>query len=169
VSRQTRPYPKHAQTTSRADHDAAMDAWDRGDDRTAIHRSLAGAKRADSFCEFDVRYCHDAGRGTRRNRVEAIRWYLRSYRHGFPFAALSIGRLLRKTGEARRSRAWLHRALSHGVGPAALELAAGYVESGRNLPTARKYLKRVLRSWDVSEDDQEQARALLARLRGGKA
>ena len=148
----------------------ASEALDRGDKPTAFRLFLKGAEEGDRYCEFNVASCYYGAAGTKKSFAEALRWYWRAYRHGLPYAATSIGLVLRDNGSRRRSLAWFHRGLRGGDDCAALELAKEYVAKRRQLTTAVRYLRRVTRSWKVSVADREEAEGLLETLgRGSRA
>lgn len=143
----------------------ADELWDQGQLKMAFDLFLEAARAGDIGAEQNVGYFYDRGLGVRRSKTEALRWYMRAYKHGYSSAAINIGTVWRDLQEQRRALSWFRKAAKMGDDDANLEIAKHIVRHERNLTKAIPLLERVCRSEKVSESSVEEARELLKKLR----
>lgn len=82
--------------THGATYERACEAYNRGAYFTAFHDLLPFAARGDAQAQFAIGEMLRTGRGTRRNREEALIWYRRSANQGHPAAQCNLGMSLYK-------------------------------------------------------------------------
>ncbi|HEY6764586.1 MAG TPA: hypothetical protein VI386_07435 [Candidatus Sulfotelmatobacter sp.] len=152
--------------TAKALFDHADELWDQGKLRPAFDLFVEAANAGDVGAEQNVGYFYDRGIGVRRNRMKALHWYMRAYKHGYATAATNIGTVWRDSRELRRALAWFQRAVKMGDDDANLEIAKYYVQCGSNPEKAIPFLRNVRRSRKVSESSIEEAERLLKEVQG---
>lgn len=141
-------------------------AWKHLDGRRparAFEHFLAAAGRAHLSSQLMVGYLYDVGRGVRRSRAKAFLWYRKAARRGDALSASNIGILYKEVGSFRRAKWWLRKSVAMGEHDSLLDLAKIELESG-NKKAALRHLRTLRRRSDTTEDTQEQAEAMLARL-----
>ena len=109
-------------------------------------------------------YLYDLGLGTRRSRLSAMHWYLRSYRAGDASSASNIATMYRDSGQHKLEFDWYLRAAEMGDGDAKLEVAIRYLSGKgvrRNLGRAIQYLVATRKTKYTSESAKDVAWQLL--------
>jgi TPR repeat protein len=134
---------------------------DKGQLKSAFRLFLAGAKAGDSSCQLNVGNYYDDGKGIRRNRAAALRWYKRAYRRGISAAAHNIGILWRNEQNPKRAFSWFMRAIRMGDDEAHLEIAKHFLKNESNPRKAIPHLRKVCQSDRVTEAGAEEAAKLL--------
>jgi uncharacterized protein len=143
---------------SRADKE-----FDRGKYVSAFRLFLKAAKEGDISSELNVGYLYDTGIGVRRNRVAALSWYKKAYRHGCASGAHNIGIIYRDKGNIKRALIWFQRAVDLGDDSSNLDIAKYYLNEIFEPKKAMEYLRKVANSDCVSEEDEEEAQLLIKR------
>jgi len=146
----------------------AHDAWERGEYKAAFRVYKILANRAADGGMLNLGYFYDQGIGVRKNRAQAMKWYLRAYRRGSGAAASNIATIYRDEGRHRLEAQWYKRAVRLQDGDAAVELAK-LVIKGKGIRFDRSYasrlLKRAAASRYITEDGREEAIKLAHELR----
>lgn len=70
--------------------------------------------------------CLSGGYGVPRDEVEALHWFQRAFRQGYPVAAANIASVYKDCGNNRRAMFWYQRAAARGDGEAWVEVGRGY-------------------------------------------
>lgn len=104
-----------------------------GDAHAAFHILLRAAQRADARVYLNLGYAYDVGRGVRRSKRKALRWYRRALEHGEAGAARNIGIVHRDRGAVVKALCWLECAVQLG-------------DSGSNLLMGQILISRMGRS-----------------------
>jgi len=145
---------------------------ERGKMRSAFRLMLAAAKLGSASAQINVGNYYDEGKGVRRNRSAALRWYKLAYRRGNSGAAHNIGCVWRNEGNLERPLYWFSRAVSLGDDESNLDIAKHFLRNQKDPRKAIPYLKRVKPSGFVSKAGLEEAAELLReskkRLKGVK-
>jgi TPR repeat protein len=143
---------------------------ERGDFHGAFKSLLAAAKLGDVGSQINLGNFYAAGRGVKKNLLEAARWYKQVYRNGQPTGALNLAVDLEKQGNIRGAVAWLKRAIAMNDGDAHLRLARIYQKKRNGIQTAISLLEKaiLLSPSNISDQTREQADKLLKRLSRGK-
>lgn len=133
----------------------------RRDDRAAVRwlrRSAAGGSAAGQN-HFGV--CLSGGRGVRRNDAEALRWFKSALRKGDSCAAANIAAVYEGRGDHDRAMIWYRRAAHEGDQDASMEAGRGYYS--RDPERAVRYLRKAIRSRNISQWGREEAMIQLGR------
>lgn len=127
-----------------------------------IFKELAEAGDPSGMLNLGVAFSD--GRGVRRSQTLALHWFRKALRRGCSSAANNIGCVYRDLGRHRLAERWFERAIREGDDDAALTLAKMCLDVWDDRARAKRLLKRVLRSRQVTEDSQEQAAEMLRQL-----
>lgn len=149
-----------------------LKAWallDSGKNEAGFETLLQAARRGHLGAQVGVGYLYDIGKGTKRSQKTALAWYRRAVRRGDSSAACNIGTVYRARKSNARAMFWFRRAVALGNADALLEIARLEAESGNNRKDALRHLTQLLRHKDIAEVTREDAKALLAELRGNVA
>ena len=148
--------------------DEANHAWDAGDVRRAFVLFQAAAKAGEKDAFNSVGYFFDHGIGVKKNSATAYAWYRRAAVRGDLAGFLNLGTWFRDAGNLRRSKFWFEKAYAQGDGSAAYELGKLFASqhSSISIQRARQYLSTAVRSKFISEDEREEAKAMLSTLQG---
>lgn len=141
---------------------------DMGRDQDGCAVLLQAAKLGHTEAQQSVGYLRDIGRGVGRSRRAALFWYRKAARAGDSAAAGNIGILYREAKNLELARRWLRRAVTLGHTDMLLELARLEAATRVRRPAALEALRALLAAENIAEATREEARALLARLRGEK-
>jgi TPR repeat protein len=91
-------------------------------ERAGFRVLLRAAKRDDHRVFVNLGYAYDVGRGVRKSKAKALRWYRRAFERGDASAANNIGTIYRDRGEALRALRWFRRAVALGASGSNVEL-----------------------------------------------
>jgi TPR repeat protein len=140
--------------------------WDQGNLRSAFCLFLLAAKKGDSGAQHCLGYFYDNGIGIKPNRMAALYWYRRSYRHGERIAASNIGIMFRDEKRTKQALEWFHRAITLGDADANLEVAKILFQQKGNESKAIPYLIQAIKAsrFDITPAGKEEARGLLKKL-----
>lgn len=142
----------------------ASAAWDAGNSRQAFKLFLQAAKLGNAGAQLNVGHFYDAGEAVRQNRTNALYWYKQAWKTGQLTSACSnIAQTYAEAGNRRMALHWWKRAIDHGDGDAALDVAKFHLRGGKvRLPDAiASLLKSAASSSRVTPDAAEEARLLL--------
>jgi hypothetical protein len=135
----------------------------------AFRRLLRAATLGHSGSQVNLGNYYASGTGVRKNLSKAAYWYKAAYRQGNSTAArnLAIDRL--SIGNIRSAIQWFKKGIEQEDGGSYIGLAKIYASRRGGKEKAIKLLERVRRMnrTHASELDQEQAKSLLAKLKGG--
>jgi TPR repeat protein len=138
--------------------------WDAENYSQAYKLFVQAAELRYSWAYNYLGICFEKGMGVRKNIAVALRWYKKAYQAGELHCAINnIGTLYVDAGNFRQARFWLLKAIRHGDGDAALDLAKLYLTLPRGESTARKFLKKTVASKYVTENSREEAALLLTK------
>src|SRR5262249_2355767 len=98
----------------------------RRDFRAAVHWFRQSAIAGNPAGQNHLGVCLCAGRGVRRDDVEALRWFKRALRQGDTCAPYNIASVYKDRANNRRAMLWFQRAVACGDGDALVELGRGY-------------------------------------------
>jgi hypothetical protein len=143
----------------------ASASWEEGRIKEAFRLFLAAAKAGDPSSQLNVGFFYDTGLGVKKSRPQAMYWYRRAWRRGETIAATNIAIVYRDEGRLRLALRWFEKAVALGDDDAMLDMARLYAGSLANPTKARRLLRKVLASKNVTEESQEQAARLLEQLR----
>jgi len=110
----------------------------------------------------------DVGIGVSVDKAEAMRWYRQAWRQRSTCAANNIAILYRERGNRRAMFKWFERAALEGDGSAAVAVAKCYLAGigvRRNPQLAVRWLAAAQNTIYISEEELEEAEAMLANLR----
>jgi TPR repeat protein len=127
-----------------------------------------GAALGDDNCWTHLGYMFDVGIGTPIDKVEAMRCYRMAWRNRCTIAANNIAILYRERGDHRAMFRWFERAALAGDGSPHLDLAKCYLDGvgvRRSVVAAQRCLAIAVGHEFISEEEREEAEALLAELR----
>lgn len=143
-------------------------AEDEGDYALALRSFARGDALGCPGCASRLAHMHDCGTGTPVDKPLAMRIYRRLWRtHRSTVAALNLAILYRDWNRPRTMFRWFERAAGEGDGSAQLDLAKCYLDGlgvRRDAQAAIRLLAQAARSDYISEDEREQAEALIACL-----
>lgn len=144
----------------------ANSVWDAGDLKGALKLFRQAAAAGHISAKNSIGYFLDHGLGTRKNGSQAMLWYRKAARQGDLSACSNIAINYRNAGRPRHARLWFTKAANKGDGGAAVELAKLLLETKvkADRTESLRRLRGALKSKYVSEDDREEATALLKRL-----
>jgi TPR repeat protein len=127
-----------------AEFDHGLTAYRSGDHGAAHDRWRKCALAGEARCQFALGALFDDGLGVKRDAGQALAWYQRAARQGFPDAMMQLGFLFATgrdgfTQDPVQAWAWFSRAASQGVPEAAdrRELVGGLL-SPEELDRARQ-------------------------------
>lgn len=138
---------------------------DEGHIKEAFRLFLTAAKAGDPSSQLNVGFFYDTGLGVKKSRTQAMYWYRRALRRGETIAATNIATVYRDEGRLRLALRWFEKAVALGDDDAMLNMAKLYAGVLENPTKAKRLLRKVLASKNVTEDSQEQAARLLEQLR----
>jgi TPR repeat protein len=87
---------------------------ERGRPREAFRVLLRAAQRGDSSVYLNLGVAYDAGRGVRRSKRQALRWYRKAASVGDAAAAHNVATVYRDRGDWLRAISWLQEAIRRG-------------------------------------------------------
>jgi TPR repeat protein len=122
-----------------------------------LQRAAAGG---DPTAAGSLGYAYDVGKGIRRDKALALKWYRRAVRIGDIAAATNIATIYRDEGNLRLAHQWLLRAMNMEDGDAAVTAGYGYLYGigvRRDLVSARRILRRAARATNISPYGREEA------------
>lgn len=131
----------------------------------AVRLFRKAALSNDSTAASSLGLAYDSGNGVRPDRALALKWYRRAVQLGDSTAAANLATLYRDSGSSRLAHLWLLRAVQMGDGDAAVSAGYGYlygIGTRRSPKSARRMLRRALRSGSISEHGREEALYVLA-------
>lgn len=141
---------------------------ERGERRKAFRLFLRGALHGCMYCAMRLGSCYAAGRGTRRDPAEALRWDRIARRRGAPAYNLAVE--YANQNNWRLARKWWERSVAEGDKSAGIDLALCLLEgrgARRDPRRAHRLLTAVVRMRppiNVSQAEHEEAMALLGIL-----
>jgi hypothetical protein len=142
-------------------------AWallDEGQAREAFSLFLTAAEAGHLGAQVVVGYLYDTGKGVRRSRDMALRWYRRAARRGDASAANNIATVYRDDGRLRLALRWFEKAVSLGNANSLLEMAHLYAGPLNDKARARRLIVRLLASKAITEETRERGLHLRQQL-----
>jgi TPR repeat protein len=135
----------------------------RGRLKSAVSRYRKSADAGSVLGQLALGNAYAAGRGVKRDRREAARWYRMAYRNGLVAGAVNLAVDLERQGNRRGAISWLRKAAALNDGSACLRLAKLYLHSRRCRAHAARLLRRAiaLSPSEISEDEKQEAISLL--------
>jgi Tfp pilus assembly protein PilF len=135
-------------TPAAADVKAGVDAWGRGDYRTAVEEWRGPAVAGDADAQFNLGQAYKLGRGVPVDLAMAEEWYRKAAEQGHPQAADNYGLALFQNNKRDRAVSWLEKSAARGE------------------PRAQYVLGTMLFNGDVVKRDWIRAYALMTRASG---
>ncbi|MFC5474682.1 tetratricopeptide repeat protein [Paraherbaspirillum soli] len=141
----------------------ANQEWDAGNVEKAFELFNLAASEGDTYALNSIGYFFDHGIGMSKDREKALSWYRKAAKSGDSCAYSNIGLVHRDSGNIRRAKFWLSKAVDEGDGDAALELAKLHLQgpSKRSRELAMKYLQVASKSDSITQASREEAELLL--------
>ncbi|MCD2325265.1 SPOR domain-containing protein [Sphingomonas sp. IC-56] len=93
---------------------AGVDAYERGDYRTAVDRWRGAATAGNADAQFNLGQAYKLGRGVPVDLAMAEQWYGRAARQGHEQAEANYGLALFENGRRSEALSWLERAVARG-------------------------------------------------------
>lgn len=93
---------------------AGVDAWDRGDFKTAVDLWRASANKGNADAQFNLGQAYKLGRGVPTDLKQAEIWYGKAAWQGHEQAEASYGLALFANGKRSEALTWLQRAVQRG-------------------------------------------------------
>jgi hypothetical protein len=127
-----------------------------------------GAALGDAECLCRLAYLFDVGSGVEIDKAAAMRLYQRAWRGGSIGAGHNIAVLYRERRSFRAMFRWWKRVAGTGDGSAQFELAKCYLDGigvRQEAQAGLRCLSQATRSPYISEDEREEAQALLETFR----
>lgn len=93
---------------------AGVDAYERGDYRTAVEKWRAPANRGNADAQFNMGQAYKLGRGVTADLKQAEEWYRKAALQGHEQAEGYYGLALFENGKRAEAVQWLQRAVSRG-------------------------------------------------------
>ncbi|MDE2422221.1 MAG: sel1 repeat family protein [Gammaproteobacteria bacterium] len=127
-----------------------------------IFKMMAESGDHNAFSNLGIMY--ECGQGTEVNYQRALFWYKKAWRFNEDSAACSnLADFYRKQENVRAARYWWKKGIARDSGDDALECAKSYLVklNKRNLEISKRLLLIATSSKCISEDDREEAQALL--------
>lgn len=149
--------------------DEANQAWDAGDKKRAFKLFLAAARGGEEDAFNSVGYFFDHGIGVKKDSGSAFAWYRRAAMRGNLAGCLNLAVCYRNAGNLRRAKFWFEKAREQGDGSAAYELGKIYFDQRSSISAkqkAQRYLADAVTSKYITENEREEAKALLSKLKG---
>lgn len=97
-----------------ADVKAGVDAWQRGDYKTAIGEWRALAVAGDPDAQFNLAQAYKLGRGVPADMSQAEEWYRKAALQGHPQAQENYGLVLFENNKRQQAVEWLQKAAARG-------------------------------------------------------
>lgn len=145
---------------------AASRQWERGNLREARRLFLVAAENGDVSSQGSLAIFCEFGYAGPRDLDRAKYWYRKAIRGGCSVSVYNFADFYGKLGNRRRMFFWLHRSAesddSGGMLMLAKELLKGRSPNARN--RAKKLLRETVNARYISEDDKEEAEAILSSL-----
>ncbi|HEU4960378.1 MAG TPA: SPOR domain-containing protein [Sphingomonas sp.] len=91
-----------------------VDAWSRGDYRTAVGDWQGPAAQGDADAEFNLGQAYRLGRGVTADPAKAQDWYRKAAEQGHFQAEDNYGRMLFQSGHLAEAVPWLEKSVSRG-------------------------------------------------------
>jgi TPR repeat protein len=137
---------------------------ERGRVKEAFRVLLLAARRRDSSVFVNLGFFYNVGRGVRRSRRKALRWYREAASLGHAAAAHNMATVYRDRGDSLRTIRWLEEAIH--LGDSGSNVLLGQVLLGR-LGQPEEALARFRAvAGDACEADVEAARVWTAIVEG---
>ena len=95
--------------SARADMQAGIAAWDRGDFAGAVREWRPLAEKGDADAEFNLGQAYKQGKGVPEDPRTALGWYQRAAQQGHPQAQVNVGLLLYNGGRKADAVPWLRK------------------------------------------------------------
>ncbi|CAN5368979.1 hypothetical protein BH09PSE4_BH09PSE4_11840 [soil metagenome] len=112
---------------------AGVEAWDKGDYKTAVDIFRTHAISGDADAQFDLAQAYKLGRGVPVDLQQAELWYAKSAAQGHPMAEINYGLALFENGKRAESVPWLQKAVARGE-PRAQFVYGTMLFNGDNVP-----------------------------------
>ena len=140
---------------------------EQGNFKSAASLYRTAAVSGSALGQLALGNAYAAGRGVKRDRDEAARWYRMAYRNGLAAGAINLAVDLERKGNRRGAIAWLRRGAALKDGSACLRLAKLYLQNPRGRETAAELLEQVvaMSACQVSEEEKRDAESQLILLR----
>jgi len=115
-----------------ADYETAIDAYLKGDYKTALHEFKVIAKQGDPKALFHLGNMYENGKGVPKSLTKAAKWYLKSAEKGYANAQYNLG-VSYYNGEGvkksyKNAVKWWRKAAQQGVDDAQLNLGIAYAK-----------------------------------------
>ena len=146
-------------------------AQDEGNFALARQSFERGAALGDAECLCRLAYMFDIGRGVDTDKAAAMRFYQRAWRRGSTTAGMNIAILYRERRNSPAMFRWWKRVADTGDGSAQFEMAKCYLNGTgvrQDAQAALRCLAAAIRSSYITEEEREEAEALLDTLRPRK-
>ncbi|WHU03238.1 SPOR domain-containing protein [Sphingomonas sp. NIBR02145] len=124
---------------------AGVEAWERGDYKTAVDRWRGPAMKGDADAQFNLGQAYKLGRGVKADLNQAETWYGKAAAQGHEQAQASYALALFANGKRDAAASWLQRA------------------AGRGDPRAQYVLGTMYFNGDIVQKDWIRAYALVTR------
>jgi hypothetical protein len=130
-----------------------------GNHREAWRAFLRAARRGHAASQLNLGVMYSDGRGVRRSRSKARRWFLKAFadRSSAAAAANNLGLLYLERGSNRRGRQWLERAIALGDDDSRLHLGHLMLAVYGEISDARVQFCRLESAQQATEVGQEAA------------
>jgi TPR repeat protein len=134
--------------STRADFQAGLAAYDRGDYQAALKEWQPIAERGDANAQYNLGLLYARGQGVSQDYAKAVDWYRKAAESGVPAAQYNLG-VMYANGQgvpanAAEARKWFLAAAEQGVGDAATGLGSMYREEGqfKNYAEAERWYRK---------------------------
>ncbi|WP_422058024.1 SPOR domain-containing protein [Sphingomonas sp.] len=104
-----------APVLAQADVKAGVEAWQRGDYRTAVAQWRGPAVAGDADAQFNMGQAYKFGRGVPADLAQAEEWYRKAALQGHPQAEENYGLALFENGKRLQAAEWLEKAAARGA------------------------------------------------------
>ena len=152
-------------TSARADFEAGLDAYDRGDFLAAYNEWLPLARRGDLAAQRNIGHLYRRGQGVPQDAAVAVNWYTRAAEAGLARAQANLANMyLRGEGVQRNERVaavWFQRAALDGHAISQFNLGLMYQQG---LGVAADLTKAMAWFSRAAENDHEKSAKTLAAL-----
>jgi len=91
-----------------------VEAWEKGDFKTAVERWRIPAAQGNPDAQFNLGQAYKLGRGVTADLVQAEEWYRKAAMQGHPQAQDNYGLALFQNGKREQAVEWLQRSASRG-------------------------------------------------------
>ena len=143
-------------------------AEDEGNFALARQSFERGAALGDAECLCRLAHMFDTGSGVATDKAAAMRFYQRAWRRGSTVAGMNIAILYREQRDWPAMFRWWKRIAAAGDGSAQFEVAKCYLNGigvRQDVQAALRCLAAAFRSSHITEEEREEAEALLDTLR----